>query len=91
MVCRHLAFVGWICVASYGSYLSVLGALFFFYVVYKTLTGSERCPQNPWETTPGVAPTLEWMVASPPPFHTFEELPTIKDTLPPLTQKEVSP
>jgi cytochrome c oxidase subunit 1 len=79
------AFAGWNSVASYGSYLSVLGALFFFYVVYKTLTGNERCPQNPWETTPGVAPTLEWMVASPPPFHTFEELPTIKDTLPPAS------
>lgn len=74
------AFAGWNAVASYGSYLSVLGAVFFFYVVYKTLTGNERCPTNPWETTPGIAPTLEWMVPSPPSFHTFEEIPSIKDT-----------
>jgi cytochrome c oxidase subunit 1 len=73
------AFAGWNAVASYGSYLSVLGAVFFFYVVYKTLTGNARCGRNPWETTPDVSPTLEWMVGSPPAFHTFEEIPAIKD------------
>lgn len=73
------AFAGWNAVASYGSYLSVLGAIFFFYVVYKTLTGGQRCGRNPWETTPGLSPTLEWMVGSPPAFHTFEEIPAIKD------------
>ncbi|KAI9710021.1 MAG: cytochrome c oxidase subunit 1 [Candelaria pacifica] len=73
------AFAGWNAVASYGSYLSVLGAVFFFYVVYKTLTGNARCGRNPWETTPGVSPTLEWMVGSPPAFHTFEEIPAIKE------------
>jgi cytochrome c oxidase subunit 1 len=73
------AFAGWNAVASYGSYLSVLGAIFFFYVVYKTLTGGQRCGRNPWETAPGLSPTLEWMVGSPPAFHTFEEIPAIKD------------
>ena len=77
------AFAGWNAVASYGSYITILGALFFFYVVYKTLTSKEVCGRNPWETTPGVSLTLEWMVGSPPAFHTFEEIPTIKDTLPP--------
>jgi cytochrome c oxidase subunit 1 len=73
------AFAGWNAIASYGSYLSVLGAVFFFYVVYKTLTGDIRCGRNPWETTPDVSPTLEWMVGSPPAFHTFEEIPAIKE------------
>jgi len=77
------AFAGWNGVASYGSYLTVLGAIFFFYVVYKTLCSNHNCPRNPWETTPGISPTLEWMVGSPPAFHTFEEIPSIKDTLPP--------
>lgn len=77
------AFAGWNGVASYGSYLTVLGAIFFFYVVYKTLTSNHNCPRNPWETTPGISATLEWMVGSPPAFHTFEEIPSIKDTLPP--------
>ena len=79
------AFAGWNGVASYGSYLTVLGAIFFFYVVYKTLTSNQTCPRNPWQTTPGISATLEWMVPSPPAFHTFEEIPSIKDTLPPKT------
>ncbi|RYX99777.1 MAG: hypothetical protein EOO34_00590 [Cyanobacteriota bacterium] len=77
------AFAGWNAVASYGSYLTVLGAIFFFYVVYKTLSSNHSCEKNPWQTTPGISATLEWMVGSPPAFHTFEEIPAIKDTLPP--------
>ena len=37
--------------------------------------GSARIAENPWG--PG-ATTLEWKVSSPPPFHTFEELPRIR-------------
>jgi cytochrome c oxidase subunit 1 len=77
------AFAGWNAVASYGSYLSVCGALLFFYVVYKTLTGKIECGENPWASVPGVSPTLEWMLPSPPAFHTFAEIPCVKDTLPP--------
>jgi cytochrome c oxidase subunit 1 len=32
------AYSGWNAVASYGSYISVIGALFFFYVIYEALT-----------------------------------------------------
>ena len=83
------AFAGWNSVASYGSYLSLLSALFFFYVVYHTLVHGTPCPSNTWkhdldqqhgEDQP--AATLEWMLPSPPAFHTFEEIPAIKDTLP---------
>lgn len=74
------AFAGWNAVASYGSYLSVTAILFFFYVVYRTLTSDEVCPKNPWETTPNVSPTLEWLLPSPPAFHTFEEIPSIKSS-----------
>jgi len=74
------AFAEWNALCSYGSYLSILGALFFFYVVYATLAGNQVCGKNPWqfegETT---SPTLEWMIPSPPAFHTFEELPAIKE------------
>nr|YP_009049965.1 cytochrome c oxidase subunit I [Chlorella sorokiniana]YP_010387313.1 Cox1 [Chlorella ohadii]AII02099.1 cytochrome c oxidase subunit I [Chlorella sorokiniana]AIM56882.1 cytochrome c oxidase subunit 1 [Chlorella sorokiniana]UPO68049.1 Cox1 [Chlorella ohadii] len=75
------AYAGWNAISSYGSYLSVLAALFFFFVVYKTLTSEERCPRNPWETTPNVAATLEWMLPSPPSFHSFEEIPSIKSSV----------
>ena len=83
------AFAGWNAIASYGSYLSLIGAVYFFYVVYVTLTSNVRAPANPWHR-PGSAndlePTLEWMVSSPPPYHTFEEIPAIKDTLPPVAE-----
>ena len=77
------AYAGWNAVASYGSYVSVFGAIFFFYVVYCTLTGNERVGNNPWadeEST--AASSLEWMLPSPLAFHTFEEIPSIKVTYP---------
>jgi cytochrome c oxidase subunit 1 len=69
------AFAGWNMVASWGSYLGAASVLVFFYVVYKTLTSGERVGENYWGEG---ATTLEWTVSSPPPFHTFEELPRIR-------------
>lgn len=77
------AFAAWNAIASYGSYLSLLALLLFFYIVFDTCTRDQECPNDPWQTTPGIAPTLEWMLPSPPAYHTFEEIPAIKDTLPP--------
>nr|YP_009476536.1 cytochrome oxidase subunit I [Prototheca ciferrii]AVM80894.1 cytochrome oxidase subunit I [Prototheca ciferrii] len=74
------AYAGWNAVSSYGSYVSTFAIFFFFYVVYKTLTSDETCPSNPWETTPKVSSTLEWLLPSPVAYHTFEELPCIKET-----------
>lgn len=76
------AFQAWNAVASYGSYLSLISAILFFYVVYHTLTGDKTCPANPWDSEAPVSPTLEWMIQSPPSYHAFAELPAIKDTLP---------
>jgi heme/copper-type cytochrome/quinol oxidase subunit 1 len=74
------AFHEWNLVCSYGSYISVVATLFFFYVVYKTLTSREKCKNNPWEKTGtgNTSATLEWMIGSPPAYHTFEEIPCIK-------------
>jgi cytochrome c oxidase subunit 1 len=75
------SFAGWNSIASYGSYLSVTGGLFFFVVVYLTLTSKETCPNNPWdtETKKPVSSTLEWMLSSPPAYHTFTQIPSIKN------------
>ena len=35
--------LGWNAITSYGSYVSVFGALFFLYVVYATVTSDEEC------------------------------------------------
>jgi len=69
------AFWGWNMISSLGSYLSAASVLVFLYVVYRTFTSGERVGANYWG--PG-ATTLEWQVSSPPPFHTFEELPRIR-------------
>ncbi len=69
------AFRGWNEVASVGSLISFIGLLVFFYVVYRTFTSKERVAENYWGEG---ATTLEWSLSSPPPFHTFEELPRIR-------------
>jgi cytochrome c oxidase subunit I len=44
------AFAGWNAIASFGSYLSALSALFFFYIVYITLTAGDRVQsKNSWK------------------------------------------
>ena len=68
------AFAGWNFVSSIGSYISGLGMLIFLFVVYRTFTSKIPLPSNYWGEG---ATTLEWKVSSPPPFHTFEELPRI--------------
>jgi cytochrome c oxidase subunit 1 len=69
------AFSGWNVVASVGSYISVAAFLMFFYVLYVTFTRGAKVAPNPWGEG---ATTLEWQVSSPPPFHTFDELPRIR-------------
>ncbi|MDZ4736581.1 MAG: cytochrome c oxidase subunit I [Rhodospirillaceae bacterium] len=69
------AFAGWNQVASYGSYLSFAATIFFIGIVIYTLVAGKRVGANPWGEG---ATTLEWTVSSPPPFHSFEELPRVK-------------
>jgi cytochrome c oxidase subunit I len=68
------AFAGWNFVSSIGSYISGLGMLIFLFVVYRTFSSKIPAAGNYWGEG---ATTLEWTVSSPPPFHTFEELPRI--------------
>ena len=69
------AYAGWNLVASYGSYISAISVIWFLILVFKTLYSGAKCPDNPWGEG---ADTLEWKTSSPPPFHTFEDLPEIK-------------
>nr|QXE44276.1 cytochrome c oxidase subunit 1 [Sciadopitys verticillata] len=72
------AYAGWNALSSFGSYVSVVGIRRSFVVVTITLSlsNNKRCAPSPWALEPT---TLEWMVQSPPAFHTFEELPAIKE------------
>ncbi|MCY3981686.1 MAG: cbb3-type cytochrome c oxidase subunit I, partial [Alphaproteobacteria bacterium] len=70
------AFAGWNMVSTYGAYISFAGAILFVGLLLYTLTSGRRVAENYWG--PG-ATTLEWTVASPPAFHTFDEVPEIED------------
>jgi len=47
----------------------------FLVVILEAFIARRRAAMNPWGEG---ANTLEWTVASPPPYHTFEELPKVK-------------
>jgi cytochrome c oxidase subunit 1 len=69
------AYAGWNMVSSIGSYISVVAVVVFLYLLYRVFTTKERVGKNPWGEG---ATTLEWTVTSPPPFHSFDELPEVK-------------
>uniref|UniRef100_A0A6N2K7K8 Cytochrome c oxidase subunit 1 n=1 Tax=Salix viminalis TaxID=40686 RepID=A0A6N2K7K8_SALVM len=75
------AYAGWNALSSFGSYISVVGICCFFVVVTITLSSGNqnKCAPSPWALEQN-STTLEWMVQSPPAFHTFGELPAIKET-----------
>ncbi|MGZ0244735.1 MAG: cytochrome c oxidase subunit I [Alphaproteobacteria bacterium] len=70
------AYAGWNEIASYGSYISGIGFLIFMFALWKAFRTEATAADNPWGEG---ANTLEWTLPSPPNFHSFDELPVIKD------------
>jgi cytochrome c oxidase subunit I len=68
------AFAGWNLVSSIGGFFAYGSALFFVGIVIYTLVWGKKAAVNPWGAG---ATTLEWTLPSPPPFHTYEEIPHI--------------
>src|SRR6202007_1260530 len=66
------AFADWNYVSSIGSYISSAGLVVFFVRIAYTLLAGRRVGANYWGDG---ATTLEWKLPSPPPFHSYEELP----------------
>ena len=68
------AFAGWNYVSSIGAFIAGFGVLVFFVMLIEAFARKRIAGDNPW----GVgATTLEWTLPSPPPFHTYNELPRI--------------
>ncbi len=68
------AYAGWNYVSSIGSFIAGAAVLVFLAVLIEAFIKKRKAGDNPW----GVgATTLEWTLSSPPPFHTFNELPKI--------------
>jgi cytochrome c oxidase subunit I len=69
------AFAGWNMVSSVGAVISGIGLLVFLFGLFRTFTAGAVAPNNPWGEG---ATTLEWTLTSPPPFHSYDELPRIR-------------
>ena len=68
------AFAGWNMVASIGSLISVAGVVIFFILIIEAFSSRRKVENNPWGEG---GTTIEWSTSSPPPFHSFEELPKV--------------
>ena len=69
------AFAGWNYVSSIGAYIAAASTVFFILYTLKVLrSGKAVTEADPYHQP---EPTLEWTVASPAPFHTFEEVPRV--------------
>jgi cytochrome c oxidase subunit 1 len=69
------AFAGWNMVSSIGAYLSFASTLFFIGMLIYTVKAGRKAEANYWGEG---ATTLEWTLSSPPPFHTYNELPQVR-------------
>ena len=67
-------FAGWNYVSSLGAYLSGASTVFFLVMTVYAMKAGKKAVANPWGDG---ATTLEWTVASPAPFHTFETPPVL--------------
>jgi cytochrome c oxidase subunit 1 len=69
-----VAFAGWNYVSSIGAFIAGAGTLVFLVMLAEAFLAKRKAGDNPW----GVgATTLEWTLPSPPPFHSYDELPRI--------------
>lgn len=66
---------GWAMVSATGALLSGISTLVFFYVLFRVLVSGRILADNYWGEG---ATTLEWHVSSPPPLHTFKDLPSVR-------------
>lgn len=68
-----LQFADWNMIASIGAFGFGFSQLMFVYIIFKCVKGGEKATDEVWEGARG----LEWTVASPAPYHTFETAPRI--------------
>jgi cytochrome c oxidase subunit 1 len=81
------AYADWNYISSVGSMISVIATAIFGYVIYDMFANGETVTANPWvipaffTSTPEfyngaqAATSLEWTLASPTPFHSYNMLP----------------
>jgi cytochrome c oxidase subunit 1 len=65
----------WNYVSSIGYVITVVGLCVFFATLLEAAVRRRAARANPWGEG---ATTLEWTLSSPPPFHSFNELPVVR-------------
>lgn len=85
------AYSYWNAMASYGSYLSMFSSLFFLFIIFDLFYNGVGVSENPWKANDGsdfivsfyerrFGVTLEWLLSSPVGYHSFVEVPIVKET-----------
>ena len=69
-----LQFADFNAIASVGAFVLGFSQLLFLYVVIKCVRSGHHAGDKPWDG----ADTLEWTLASPPPYHSFTTPPVVK-------------
>ena len=70
--------VGWLnTVETIGSYVIAISILVFLVNFFKSVRGGAPAGNDPWD-----AHTLEWSISSPPPYHNFDVVPTVRSARP---------
>ena len=81
------AFSIWNAVSSFGSLISVVATVLFGYIVYDLFANGKEVSNNPWaipsyftslsqvNNETQTSNSIEWVLASPVPFHAFNMLP----------------
>nr|YP_010620099.1 cytochrome c oxidase subunit 1 [Periphykon beckeri]ARX63850.1 cytochrome oxidase subunit 1 [Periphykon beckeri]WAX04135.1 cytochrome c oxidase subunit 1 [Periphykon beckeri] len=78
------AYLNWNTIASFGSYIALFSTLFFFYLVFEAISLRNICSAEPWDSNTSqikASYSLEWVLSSPPAYHTFEETPLVVETI----------
>ena len=82
------AYAGFNYISSVGSLISLFAVILFMYVLYRIFTDAIPVSANYWHSPAFFeiegdvvpVPSLEWTQASPPVFHTYEELPYLLES-----------
>ena len=69
------ALAGWNAVSSWGAYIGGAAAVLFVVIIAEAFVAKRKAAANPWGDG---ATTLEWTQSSPPPFHTYSDLPQFR-------------
>ena len=71
----HDSFMGWNQISSIGSIISIVGIILFIFIIYEALQKEREFVG--WKENILSDSTLEWIQATPPAQHTYNELPYV--------------